>query len=81
MSEIDATSDADLFLRETRLLGVTAALAGGARHLEGGRVLVVALEGHQFVGLVAFHHAVQFDALHHVREGVKNLVPPDERRG
>ena len=42
---------------------------------------MVALEGHQFVGLVAFHHAVKFDALHHVREGVKDLVPPDERRG
>ena len=42
---------------------------------------MVALEGHQFVGLVAFHNAAKFDALHHVREGVQNLVPPSESRG
>lgn len=42
---------------------------------------MVSLEGHQLVGLVAFHHAVKFDALHHVREGVQNLVTPRKGGG
>lgn len=42
---------------------------------------MVSLEGHQLVGLVAFHHAVKFDSLHHVREGVQNLVTPRKGGG
>ena len=48
------------------------------RHREVLGVLVVALEGNKLVGLIGLHDTVQNDSVHHVREGVQNLVPPCE---
>lgn len=78
-AKVNARRDADLFLGQAAFAGFSAVLVSLAGHREVAGFLVVPLVGNQLIGLVALDNTFQDNIVHHVGQGIQNLVPPRKR--
>lgn len=77
-TKIDPGRNTDLLVGQSALGRLPSPSPGVSRHLERPALLVVSLVGNQLIRLVALHDTLEHDLVHHVGQGIQNLVPPDE---